>query len=297
MIHRFVTEASGFGVGQIGANLAVGRCARLLGSKLRILIVLLGIGGAGVSTVAEASGKTFPEEGAAQSEAAPEVQADQPINSGSANGASADVAPDIYKARYTDSRAAIKNYSDQELTTLAGRWGLLSEPQRDALLAETRDRMLQQMAIARSGGRAGERLLSQRELGSLSVAPRDRAGGPILLELPVLASAPRQQRTLAQLAPSAGYSEPQLATQGTGQIRIERRRYGRRVVRGDGRVVQQVQTRVFQVTQGDPSRAFGRMGFERRRQQQSQLLDPGSPGAQSSHSQPGVFRVADPRTQ
>ena len=318
MIRRLATETPEFGLRRagIGQQLGLNQCAGAgqtavgpLVSTLRALTVLLavfaGIGGACLSAVAKAS----PEEADLR---VPESQGQTPAadlqNQAETPAAAArETRSDSYTARYADSRAAIKNYSDQKLTTLAGRWGLLSEPQRDAVLAETRDRMLQQMAIVRSGGRAGERMLSPRELSSLTVARQGRVGSQLLLELPSLVAplsgsgsgsgsasgSVSSPHLRSQRVPSASFSERPLATPGKGQIHIKRR-YGRKVVRSDGRVVQQLETRVYQVTQGDPSRAFGRMGFERRRQQQSQLRDPGSLVAPNSQPRQGVFRVADP---
>jgi len=212
--------------------------SRSLRSSLRALFWLLGCGAVfGLPTLASAATASAAE------------------NTRSNAQASADAA----------DASAIAAYSDQELTSLASRWGLLSEPQRDALLAETRGRMLRQMAH----NRPGDRMLSARELRSLGVAATDQSGGQILADLPGLVA---YMRALAQRRANgaeASLAERQQAQQGGGKIRIERR-YGRKVVRSNGRVVQQVETRVYQVTRGDPTRAYGRMGFERRHESQTQ---------------------------
>ena len=120
-------------------------------------------------------------------------------------------------------------------------------------------------------------MLSARELSSLGVAGGDQSGGHILAGLPALVA---QMRALS--ARRAYRADPSFTgrrqARGGGQIRIERR-FGRKVRRSDGRVIQQVETRVYQVSRGDPTRAYGRMGFERRHESQAQERGVGNEAA------------------
>ena len=197
------------------------------------------------------------------------------------------------------SEAHQSRYSDEELTTLASRWGLLSEPERDAVIAQTRGRMGRHNHYSPTDVRSARRLLSPRELSSLGVASREGLGNQILADLPQLVAHMRalSQRHRDSVASNKRSAAGQSSPAGQGQYRIEiQRRYGRKIVRPDGRVVREVETRVVQVTQRDPSRAFGRMGFERRHQNQpaqsvlgdDQLRE----NAESAH--PNVLQVADP---